>query len=108
AIVHPAQPLPGKTRNLPRSPRRKGGLLVQHEYWKTAYHGIDERDFPQVDEASTPFPEEIAIAYAVCSEDCGTCQFIVDGSTQVCEHCGRGMFRTSVRRYALADAAEHD
>lgn len=46
------------------------------------------------------FPEEISIALAVCTRNCGTTEFIVDGSTQVCQHCGSLMFRTQVKSIA--------
>lgn len=49
------------------------------------------------------FPEEISIALAVCTENCATVEFIVDGSTQVCQHCGSLMFRTQVKKYRLTD-----
>lgn len=54
-------------------------------------------DYPEV--TSVDFPEEIYIAYAVCGKECGNREFIVDGQTQVCQHCGKLMFRTEVRRY---------
>ncbi len=47
------------------------------------------------------FPEILPIAYAVCAIKCGNAQFIVDGSTQVCEHCGRLMFRCEVKEFKL-------
>lgn len=51
------------------------------------------------------FPESLPIAYAVCSRECGNRQFIVDGSTQVCEYCGGLMFRISTRTYLKKRAA---
>lgn len=47
------------------------------------------------------FPNELSVAFAVCSKKCGARQFIVDGSTQVCEYCGRSMFRVEVATYTL-------
>jgi hypothetical protein len=47
------------------------------------------------------FPRELPVAFAVCSEKCGTRQFIVDGGTQICENCGRSMFRLDVATYTL-------
>lgn len=47
------------------------------------------------------FPKSLPIAYAVCADRCGNRQFIVDGSTQVCEYCGRLMFRTLTQTYSL-------
>lgn len=47
------------------------------------------------------FPRELPVAFAVCSKKCGARQFIVDGGTQVCEYCGRLMFRVEVATYAL-------
>lgn len=52
------------------------------------------------------FPEEFDIALAVCTENCGTVEFIVDGSTQVCQHCGSLMFRTEVKKYRLIAESE--
>jgi hypothetical protein len=39
------------------------------------------------------------IAYAVCGETCGHREFIVDSQTQVCQYCGKLMFRTEVKKY---------
>lgn len=52
------------------------------------------------------FPKEINIALAVCTKNCGTVEFIVDGSTQVCQRCGSLMFRTEVKKYRLMDKNE--
>ena len=76
--------------------------MPKDDYWKEAYANISERQFPEIEDDSVTFPREIHVAYAVCSTECGNRQFIVDGSTQVCEYCGKGMFRTAVRRYVLA------
>jgi hypothetical protein len=75
--------------------------MVQHEYWKTASEGLSPSDYPEVNEEDVVFPSEIPIAYAVCPPDCGAAQFIVDGSSQICEYCGRQRFRTAVRWYVL-------
>jgi hypothetical protein len=53
-------------------------------------------DYPEV---TANFPKAIHIAYAVCHPDCGTEELIVDGSTQLCQRCGRLMFRTEVKEY---------
>jgi len=70
----------------------------------TIFHPKDYplRDYPKV--RAVEFPSELTVAYAVCSRKCGSRQFIVDGSTQVCEYCGCLMFRTEVRRYILEPA----
>ena len=47
------------------------------------------------------FPRKLTVAFAVCSKKCGARQFIVDGGTQVCEYCGRSMFRTEIATYVL-------
>lgn len=52
------------------------------------------------------FPKEIDIALAVCTKNCGAVEFIVDGSTQVCQHCGSLMFRTESKKYRLMDKDE--
>lgn len=57
--------------------------------------------YPEVKEVS--FPKELQIAYAVCSEECGRREFIVDGSSQVCQRCGKLMFRTEVRLYKFEE-----
>jgi hypothetical protein len=54
-------------------------------------------DYPEVDNDTIGFPERVAVAYAVCGRDCGRAEFIVDGSTQMCQYCGRLMFRAVVR-----------
>jgi hypothetical protein len=53
-------------------------------------------DYPEV---TANFLKAIHIAYAVCHPDCGTEELIVDGSTQLCQRCGRLMFRTEVKEY---------
>ena len=57
------------------------------------------KDYPEV--KSVEFPNEIHIAYAVCGNECGNREFIVDGQTQVCQYCGKLMFRTEVKKYIL-------
>ncbi|MDD2467251.1 MAG: hypothetical protein PHI97_24960 [Desulfobulbus sp.] len=51
------------------------------------------------DPGEVTFPEKIHISYAVCNQDCGVREFIVDGSTQECQKCGDLMFRTDVAEY---------
>lgn len=53
-------------------------------------------EYPEVN--GIKFPEIIHIAYAVCGKDCGNREFIVDGQTQVCQRCGKLMFRTLVQK----------
>jgi hypothetical protein len=57
----------------------------------------NKREFP--DPGEVAFPEMMPIAFAVCHSACGTGEFIVDGSTQECQHCGSLMFRTKVATY---------
>jgi len=47
------------------------------------------------------FPKEIYVAFAICGKKCGNKEFIIDGQTQVCQYCGKLMFRTEVKRYIL-------
>jgi hypothetical protein len=54
----------------------------------------------EVEVKNIEFPPQLAIAFAVCK--CGVREFIVDGSTQECQHCGGLMFRTEVASYRLA------
>jgi hypothetical protein len=49
------------------------------------------------------FPQDITIAFAVCGKECGNKEFIVSGSTQVCESCGNQLFRTEEREYYLTN-----
>lgn len=56
-------------------------------------------DYPEIN--SVDFPQEIYVAYAVCAKECGNREFIVDGQSQVCQHCGGMMFRTEVKKYIL-------
>ena len=53
-------------------------------------------DYPDIEPV---FPETLPVAWAVCHPDCGCREFIVEGSTQECQHCGRLMFRLSMREY---------
>ena len=57
------------------------------------------REYPKV--VDIEFPRELPIAFAVCGVKCGNRAFIVDGSTQVCDYCGRLMFRTEVKSYII-------
>ena len=43
------------------------------------------------------FPNRLPVAYATC--ECGVGEFIVEGSTQECQHCGRLMFRHQTEWY---------
>jgi hypothetical protein len=56
---------------------------------------------PRADPGTTGFPTEIHVAYAVCREVCGNTEYIEDGGSQICPCCGKTMFRTAVRKYAL-------
>ncbi len=56
-------------------------------------------DYPRVTKCD--FPKTLHVAYAVCTSKCGAREFIVDGSTQMCQHCGALMFRTEVAAYTL-------
>ena len=57
----------------------------------------------EVDDSKVDFPNDICIAYAVCSKECGNVEFIVDGSSQVCQYCGKLLFRTAVKNYSLSN-----
>lgn len=67
---------------------------------KPLFHAYELDEYPEVE--SVEFPQDIYIAYAVCGKQCGNREYIVDGQTQVCEYCGKKMFRTEVRRYVLS------
>ena len=58
-------------------------------------------DYPEI--TNVAFPKDIHIAHAVCHPDCGTQEFIVDGSTQRCQRCGGLMFRGETEIYQLKE-----
>jgi len=64
---------------------------------KELFRAYRLNDYPSV--GSIRFPKELHIAYAVCGKKCGNKEFIVDGQSQVCQYCGRLMFRTKVKKY---------
>lgn len=64
---------------------------------KDLFKAYDLDEYPEVEDID--FPETLDIAYAVCGRSCGNAEFIVDGQTQVCERCGKLMFRTVVKRF---------
>jgi hypothetical protein len=68
------------------------------------FESYNPEDYPQIEKVD--FPEEIYIAYAVCGNECGSKEFIVDGQTQVCQHCGKLMFRTEVKKYVIEKLEE--
>lgn len=65
----------------------------------TDFRGYELKEYSKVD--CVEFPRQISIAYAVCGKSCGNKEFIVDGQTQVCQYCGKLMFRTVVKEYLL-------
>jgi len=65
------------------------------------FKGYPLAEYIQINDKEIVFPEEIYVAYAVCSEKCGNTEFIVDSSSQVCQYCGKLMFRTVVKKYVL-------
>jgi hypothetical protein len=69
---------------------------------KWTLKGYKLSEYPEVEPESVDFPKEIYIAYAVCGKKCGASSLIVDGGPQVCDYCGKSMFRTEVRKYVLA------
>lgn len=56
------------------------------------------------------FPNEIAIAYAICNADnnCNNKEFIVDGQSQICNDCGELLFREKTRNYTLKEEAKNE
>jgi len=72
--------------------------LQEHVRALAQWHS-EPMDYPEV--ADVEFPPALPVAYAVCHPDCGSREFIVDGGTQTCEHCGRKMFRTEIAQYKL-------
>ncbi len=59
----------------------------------------ESMDYPDLE---VEFPTEVTVAYAVCHPDCGVREFIVEGSTQECQRCGRNLFRLESRKYLQA------
>jgi hypothetical protein len=66
---------------------------------KPKFEAYDMDEYPSVKEIK--FPNEIHIAFAVCGKECGNKEFIVDGQSQVCQYCGRLMFRTEIEKYII-------
>lgn len=66
-------------------------------------YNLDE--YPSIKEIK--FPKEIHIAFAVCGKECGNKEFIVDGQSQVCQYCGRLMFRDEVKKYKIEETGDH-
>ena len=60
---------------------------------------LNLKDYPKAKHVE--FPELIYVAFAVCTRKCGIREFIVDGSTQRCQTCGKLMFRTETAKYRL-------
>ena len=58
-----------------------------------------------VDPGPVTFPITLPVAYAVCHPECGTAEFIVEGSTQECQRCGGSLFRMETREYTLLTQA---
>lgn len=65
---------------------------------KAKFESYNLDEYPNVNEIA--FPSELFVAYAVCSKACGNAEYIVDGQSQVCQICGKLMFRTLVKEYA--------
>ena len=79
---------------------RKGSAQEQSFLAHLRSLGKSERgpmDHPN--DVNPEFPESIHVAYAVCHPHCGVKEFIVDGSTQECQHCGGLLFRTASHEY---------
>ncbi len=68
---------------------------------KERFEGYPLKEDPEVREVG--FPSEIHIAFAVCGKECGNREFIVDGQSQVCQYCGKLMFRTEMAKYKLSN-----
>lgn len=58
-------------------------------------------EYPEIADEEVEFPQFLDIAFAVCSKECGNMEFLVDGSSQVCQNCGKLMFRTVTKRYQI-------
>jgi hypothetical protein len=80
---------------------RKDVIMNNKKKCKTEWEQYDLDEYPIVE--NVEFPKEIYIAYCVCGKSCGDNGFIVDGSSQVCQHCGKLNFRTEVKKYILSE-----
>jgi hypothetical protein len=80
------------------NPRRQKRFLDHVKHLGTWENEL--MDYPDVEAAA--FPDSLWIAFAVCHPDCGVREFIVEGSTQACQRCGRNMFRTNNKEYRPA------
>lgn len=72
-------------------------MVMKKDNPRFVAYSLDE--YPEVNEFD--FHKEVSIAYAVCGKTCGNKEFIVDGQNQVCQYCGKLMFRTEVKKYLL-------
>ena len=77
--------------------RQYSYTLIDLAMNKSTFESYEIDQYQDVNDIA--FPEEIPIAYAVCSKSCGNKEFIVDGQSQVCQYCGKLMFRTLVKEY---------
>ena len=68
---------------------------------KDIFEAYSLDQYPDVKDVE--FPKEIYISYAVCGKDCGNKEFIVDGQSQVCQYCGKLMFRTEVNKFVVSE-----
>lgn len=78
---------------------KDGGNIMTNK--EVEFEGYKLEEYPEI--GNVEFPKEIYIAFAVCGKSCGNMEFITDGQTQVCQHCGKLMFRTDVRKYVLSE-----
>jgi len=68
---------------------------------KYVFKAYPLEEYPEVD--NVEFPKEIYIAYAVCGKECGNREYIVDGQSQICQYCGKSLFRTEVKKYVISE-----
>ena len=79
------------------SEHRQARLLAHLE--SPSHWEADTQDYPSPD--TVPFPKRMRITYPACHPECGTREFIVEGSTQECRRRGALMFRTVGADYVL-------
>jgi hypothetical protein len=88
-----------KYKNLPKNQEIQISFI---NHLKSLARWYEEpMDYPEI--KNVDFPKSIYIAYAVCHPECGVRDYIVDGSTQRCQHCGGDLFRTEVKEYILKE-----
>jgi hypothetical protein len=65
-------------------------------------------EYPKIEKEDIEFPEEISLVYAVCGKSCSSQEFIVLGSTEICQYCNKRMKLIGKGSYTLDIKWEDD